>query len=215
MASSTRSSRAATCSSSSCNHLARFVMRRLLQGIMVMWLVTVGVYLIFYVGPGPGAVARTLAGKSATPAVVAEVSHRLLLDRPFYVQYGHFLWLLLHGNLGYSFYHDQSVNSILAAAFPITLSLVIGAAILWVVMGVLSGVISAVRSRSLADRAFTGLALFFYSMPTFVLGLLFLLFFYYELTIHGIHAFPGSGYVSFTTSPWQWFRALVLPWLTL
>jgi peptide/nickel transport system permease protein len=76
-------------------------------------------------------------------------------------------------------------------------------------------VLSAVRARSFADRTFTGLALFFYSMPTFVLGLLFLLFFYYELTIHGIHAFPGSGYVSFTTSPFQWLRSLILPWFTL
>jgi peptide/nickel transport system permease protein len=143
------------------------------------------------------------------------VSHRLLLDRPIWVQYGHFLWLLLHGNLGYSFYHDQSVNSILAAAFPITLSLVLGAAILWVVIGVLTGVLSAVRARSFADRAFTGLALFFYSMPTFVLGLLFLLFFYYELTIHGLALFPGSGYTSFTTNPFEWFRGLILPWFTL
>jgi peptide/nickel transport system permease protein len=173
------------------------------------------VFLIFSVGPGPKGVARALAGKSATPQVVAEVSHRLLLDRPIWVQYWHFLWLLLHGNLGYSFYHDQSVNSIIAAAFPVTLSLVLGAAILWIVMGVLSGVVSAVRSRSLADRTFTGLALFFYSMPTFVLGLLFLLFFYYELTIHGLALFPGSGYTSFTTSPFQWFRGLILPWFTL
>jgi peptide/nickel transport system permease protein len=82
-------------------------------------------------------------------------------------------------------------------------------------MGVLSGVLSAVRARSLADRAFTGLALFFYSMPTFVLGLLFLLFFYYELTIHGIHAFPGSGYVPLTVSPVNWARSLILPWFTL
>jgi peptide/nickel transport system permease protein len=195
--------------------VARFLVRRILQGILVMWLVTVGVFIIFYVGPGPGQVARALAGKSATPATVAAVSHRLLLDRPIWVQYWHFLWLLLHGNLGYSFYHGQSVNSVLAAAFPITLSLVLGAAILWIIIGVLTGVLSAVRARSLADRAFTGLALFFYSMPTFVLGLLFLLFFYYELTIHGIHAFPGSGYVSFTTSPFEWFRSLILPWLTL
>jgi peptide/nickel transport system permease protein len=195
--------------------VARFLIRRILQGILVMWLVTVSVYLIFYVGPGPSAVARTLAGKSATPQVVASVSHRLLLDRPFYVQYGHFLWLLLHGNLGYSFYHQQSVNSIIAAAFPITLSLVIGAAILWIIIGVLTGVLSAVRSRSVMDRVFTGLALFFYSMPTFVLGLLLLLLLYYELTIHGIHAFPGSGYTSLTTNPWQWFRGLVLPWITL
>ncbi len=195
--------------------MARFLVRRILEGLLVMWLVTVGVFAIFYIGPGPKGVARALAGKSATPQVVAEVSHRLLLDQPIWVQYWHFLWLLLHGNLGYSFYHNQSVNSILAAAFPITLSLVIGAAILWVIMGVLSGVLSAVRARSLADRAFTGLALFFYSMPTFVLGLLFLLFFYYELTIHGIHAFPGSGYVPLTVSPFNWARSLILPWFTL
>ncbi len=195
--------------------MARFLIRRILQGILVMWLVTVSVFLIFFVGPGPGAVARALAGKAATPQVVAAVSHRLLLDRPIYVQYEHFLWLLLHGNLGYSFYHSESVNSIIAAAFPITLSLVIGAAILWIIMGVLSGVLSAVRARSVMDRTFTVLALFFYSMPTFVLGLLLLLVFYYEFTIHGIHLFPGSGYTSFTTNPGAWFRGLVLPWLTL
>jgi len=195
--------------------VARFLVRRIFEGLLVMWLVTVGVFIIFYIGPGPKGVARALAGKSATPEVVAAVSHRLLLDQPIWKQYAHFLWLLLHGNLGYSFYHNQSVNSILAAAFPITLSLVLGAAVLWVVMGVLSGVLSAVRARSVADRAFTGLALFFYSMPTFVLGLLFLLFFYYELTIHGIHAFPGSGYTPLTVSPWGWFRSLILPWFTL
>lgn len=195
--------------------MPRFLVRRTLQGVLVMWLVTVSVFIIFYIGPGPGAVARTLAGKQATPQVVAEVSHRLLLDRPLYVQYGHFLWLLVHGNLGYSFYHDQPVNSIIAAAFPITFSLVIGAAILWIIMGVLSGVLSAVRARSLMDRTFTGLALLFYSMPTFVLGLLFLLVFYYEFTIHGIPAFPGSGYTPITQDPLQWLRGLILPWLTL
>jgi peptide/nickel transport system permease protein len=195
--------------------VARFLVRRIFEGLIVMWLVTVGVFIIFYVGPGPRGVARALAGKSATPKVVAEVSHRLLLDQPIWVQYWHFLWLLLHGNLGYSFYHDQSVNSILAAAFPITLSLVLGAAILWVTMGVLSGVVSAVRARSVADRTLTVVALFFYSMPTFVLGLLFLLFFYYELTIHGLALFPGSGYTPFTTNPFEWFRGLILPWFTL
>lgn len=195
--------------------MTRFLVRRIFEGIIVLWLVTVGVFILFFIGPGPKGVARALAGKSATPQTVALVSHRLLLDRPLWVQYGHFVWLLLHGNLGYSFYHDQSVNSILAAAFPITLSLVLGAAILWIVMGVLSGVLSAVRARSLADRAFTGLALFFYSMPTFVLGLLFLLVFYYEFTIHGIAAFPGSGFTPFSQSPFEWFRGLILPWFTL
>ena len=195
--------------------MTRFLIRRILQGILVMWLVTVSVFLIFFVGPGAGSVAHRLAGKQATPATVAEVAHRLLLDRPIYVQYGHFLWLLLHGNLGYDFYHSQSVNSIIAGAFPITLSLIAGAAILWVVMGVLSGVISAVRSRSIWDRMFTGLALLFYSMPSFVLGLLFLLVFYYEFTIHGIHAFPGAGFTPITQNPFEWFRGLILPWFTL
>jgi peptide/nickel transport system permease protein len=75
--------------------------------------------------------------------------------------------------------------------------------------------VSAVRSRSIMDRTFTGLALLFYSMPTFVLGFLLLLIFYYELTIHGLNAFPGAGYTAFTTNPFEWFRGLVLPWITL
>jgi len=194
--------------------VTRFLIRRIFQGIIVMWLITVGVFLIFFVGPGPKSVPRALAGKNATPQVVAEVTRRLQLDKPLYEQYWHFVWLLLHGNLGYSFYHGQSVNSVLASAFPITLSLVIGAAIIWVVLGVLSGVLSAVRARTVADRLFTGLALFFYSMPTFVLGLLFLLIFYYELTIHGIHAFPAT-YIPFSQSPSGWLRSLILPWFTL
>jgi peptide/nickel transport system permease protein len=195
--------------------VSRFLVRRIALGLFTLWLVTVAVFLIFFVGPGPGFVAHTLAGRQATPDQVAAVSHRLLLDRPLWVQYGHFFWLLVHGNLGYDFYHDQSVNSILKAAFPISLSLVVGAAVLWLIMGVLSGIVSAVRSRSIYDRTFTVLALVFYSMPTFVLGFLFLLLLYYELTIHGVSLFPGSGYTSFTTNPFQWFRGLILPWFTL
>ncbi len=204
--------------------MARFLVRRILQGVLVLWLVTVAVFGIFYIGSGPASVARRLAGKMATPQTIRFVMDRLLLNRPLWEQYAHFLGLpvagrpaegLLQGNLGYSFYHGQSVNSVLAAAFPITLSLVLGAAVLWIVMGVLSGVLSAVRARSFADRAFTGLALFFYSMPTFVLGLLLLLVFYYELTIHGIAAFPGAGFTPLTQDPFQWFRGLILPWFTL
>jgi peptide/nickel transport system permease protein len=161
-------------------------------------------------------VARTIAGREASPAVVAEVSHRLLLDRPIYVQYSHFVWLLLHGNLGYDYYHDQSVNSIIAAAFPITLSLVIGASILWLTMGVLSGIVSAVKTRSIWDRMFTLLALVFYSMPSFVLGFLLILGLYYEFSIHHISIFPAPGtWVAFSSNPVQWARALILPWFTL
>ncbi len=196
--------------------MARFLIRRTLQGLFVLWLMTVTVFLIFFIGPGPGAVARTLAGRQATPAQVAAVSHRLLLDQPVYVQYQHFIWLLLHGNLGYDYYHSQSVNSIIAAAFPITLSLLIGASILWLTMGVLTGILSAVKTRSVYDRTSTVLALLFYSMPTFVLGFLLILGLYYEFAIHGISVFPAPGtWVPFSVNPAEWARALILPWVTL
>jgi peptide/nickel transport system permease protein len=196
--------------------VTRFLIRRILQGLLVIWLMTLTVFLIFFVGPGPCSVARTLAGRQATPAQVAQVAHRLLLDRPWYVQYQHFIGLLLHGNLGYDYYHGQPVTTIIAQGLPITLSLVLGSSVLWLAMGVLSGVLSAVRTRSLYDRTFTTLALLFYSMPTFVLGLLLILGLYYELSIHGVSAFPAPGtWVPFSQNPVQWAHALILPWLTL
>ncbi len=196
--------------------MTRFLIRRILQGLFVMWLMTVTVFLIFFIGPGPGSVARVLAGRNATAAQVAAVAHRLLLDRPVYVQYGHFIWLLLHGNLGYDYYHSESVNTVLASALPITLSLVLGASILWLAMGLASGIVSAVKTRSLWDRSFTTLALTFYSMPTFVLGLLLILGLYYEFTIHHIDIFPAPGtWVPITHNPLKWAQGLILPWLTL
>ncbi|MBO0824517.1 MAG: ABC transporter permease [Actinobacteria bacterium] len=201
--------------------MARFLIRRTLQGLFVMWLMTVTVFLIFYVGPGRADVPRVLAGRQATAVQVAAVAHRLLLDRNIFVQYAHFLGLyrppgLLQGNLGYSYYHSQSVNSVILAAFPITLSLVIGAAVLWLIVGLSTGIISAVKTRSLLDRAFTTLALTFYSMPTFVLGLLLIFFLFYILTNNGIHVFAApNSYVSFATNPIRWAHVLILPWLTL
>jgi peptide/nickel transport system permease protein len=192
-----------------------FLARRFLLGLVVIWLVTVIVYLIFYVGPGSTDVARALAGRTASPETVQLISHRLLLDRPWYEQYWHFVTQIARGNLGYDYYHDESVTKIIGEAFPITFSLLLGAAPLWLLLGVLSGVYSSMRPRSLRDRAVTSVALFFYSMPTFVLGLLLVLLLYYELTIHGHAWFPGSGYTSFTQDPFQWFRGLVLPWVTL
>ena len=195
--------------------MLRFIARRTLQGLVVIWLVTVIVFLIFYVGPGSADVARALAGRTASPETVALIAHRLFLDRPWYEQYWHFLTQLLHGNLGYDYYHDQSVAEIIKQAFPITFSLLIGAAPLWLILGIGSGVYAATKPRSLLDRVFTGIALFFYSIPTFVLGLLLVLLLYYELTIHGYAWFPPSGYVPFTQDPLQWAHNLILPWITL
>ncbi|MGB9112702.1 MAG: ABC transporter permease [Acidimicrobiales bacterium] len=195
--------------------MTRFLARRVALGVFVMFFVTVIVFLIFYVGPGPAFVARALAGREALPSTVNLIAKRLLLNRPWYVQYGHFVSQLVRGNLGYDYYHGESVNSIISQAFPITLSLVIGAAVIWFTIGVLSGVASAVRPRSLLDRVFTVLALFFYSMPSFVLGLLLLELLYFELSLHGLHWFPASGYVSPTQSVFGWAQHLILPWITL
>ena len=192
-----------------------FLTRRVVLGVLVMWCVTVIVFLIFYVGPGASDVARTLAGRQASPATVALIAHSLLLDRPWYVQYGHFVFQLLHGNLGYDYYNNEAVSTIVGQAFPVTLSLIVGAAPLWLAMGVLSGVYSAVRPRSLLDRLFTGIALLFYSTPTFVLGVLFILGLYYELTVHGVSAFPPPAFTPLLQNPLTWFHDLILPWLTL
>ena len=194
--------------------MIRFLTIRIGQAILVMWAASVLVFALFFVGPGPNAVARTFAGRLATPQRLAQIKHDLHLDLPLYQQYLHWVGDLLQGNLGYDYYKGQSVNSVVAAALPATLSLVIGAAILWIGYGVISGVISAVRPRTFIDRGFTLSALVFYSMPTFVLGLGLIWIFAYKLN-PVTKFFPFHGYVPLTTNPGQWFEYLILPWLTL
>ena len=195
--------------------MTRFLIRRVALGVLVIWLVTVLVFTIFFVGPGPADVARRLAGRQATQLQVAEVAKRLHLNDPLYLQYWHFLDNLLHGNLGYSYIHGQPVTTVIKQAFPITLSLALGAAVIWLVLGVFTGVISAVKRGSVLDRSLTTAALVFYSVPVFVLGLLMLYLFYYIFTINGLKWFPGSGYTPITQNPFNWFRGLVLPWVSL
>ena len=191
-----------------------FLIRRTAQAILVLVASSIVVFLLFFVGPGPGQVARTFAGRLATAARIAQIKHELHLDQPLYLQYAHWTGNLLHGNLGYDYYKGEPVRSVIAQAAPATISLVLGAAIIWITYGVFSGIISAVKSRSLMDRTFTTAALFFYSMPTFVLGFALIWIFAYKLSPITTF-FPFHGYVSFTTNPYQWFEYLILPWLTL
>jgi len=191
-----------------------FLVRRIGQAILVLFISSIVVFGIYFIGPGAGQVARTFAGRLGSAQRIAQIKHELHLDQPIYLQYSHWAWNLLHGNFGYDYYKGQSVRSVIAAAAPATISLVIGAAIIWITYGVLTGVISAVRSRSLMDRSFTASALFFYSMPTFVLGLGLIWIFAYKLSTVTTF-FPFHGYVPITTNPGQWFEYLILPWLTL
>ncbi len=194
--------------------MIRFLLRRIGQAILVLVASSIVVFGLYFVGPGPDQVARTFAGRLGSAARIAQIKHELHLDQPLYVQYGHWAWGLLQGNFGYDYYKGQPVGSVIAAAAPATISLVLGAAIIWISYGVFTGVISAVRSRSLMDRSFTASALFFYSMPTFVLGFALIWIFAYKLSPITTF-FPFHGYVSITTNPGQWFQYLILPWLTL
>ncbi len=196
--------------------MLRFLVRRVALGVLVMALVTVVIFFLFFAGGSAMTVARRIAGKNASPQTVSLIYHRLHLNQPVLEQYWNFVvQLVWHHNLGYSYYHQQPVSTVLAQAVPITFSLALGASIIWLVLGVVSGVVSAVRRGSLLDRVTTGLAFFFYSMPVFVLGLLLLWAVSDQLNAHGIHIFPGQGYVYFTQNPVQWFEGLVLPWITL
>jgi peptide/nickel transport system permease protein len=196
--------------------VARFLIRRILQGVLVLWLMTVTIFVIFFLGPGPQFVARALAGKEATKAEVTRIATEYDLNKPWYQAYWHWLSQLLHGNLGYDYYHSVPVSSDMKSAFPITLSLVIGSAVIWLVIGLATGILSAVKTRSLLDRFFTTQALGFYSMPTFVLGELLILFFFLFLAKHGVSLFPAPGtYTSFTKNPLSWAHDLILPWFTL
>ena len=193
--------------------MLRFLVRRTAQGLLVLWLITLLVFTLFFVIPSN--VARTLAGRQATPQTVALIQHRLGLDLPLWRQYVGWIGRALHGDLGYDYYHQVPVTSIIAAAAPITLSLVLGAAILWLAIGVFNGVVSAIRPRTFIDRGLTAFALFFYSMPTFLLGLLLLYFFYFQLTLAGITLFPPGGYVPLSQGVLPWIDHLILPWFTL
>lgn len=193
--------------------MIRFLVRRILTGILVLWLITLAVFGLFFVVPSN--VARTLAGRQATPQTIALINHRLGLDRPIWKQYLSFVDKALHGNLGYDFYHQQSVSHIIGQALPITVSLAVGASVIWLVLGVFNGVVSAVHPRTFADRALTALALFFYSMPSFLLGLVLLYFLYFKLTLAGHTWFPAGGYTPLSAGVGSWANHLILPWLTL
>jgi peptide/nickel transport system permease protein len=193
--------------------MLRFLARRVVFGVVVLWFVATVVFAMYFIAPNN--VARTLAGREASLATVAAIKHNLGLDRPILVQYGSFLGKALHGNLGYSYTNSEPVTTLIGQALPVTASLVVGGAIIWLLLGLGSGVLAATRPRSLIDRTATGLALFFYSMPTFLLGEALLLVLFFRLHLLHINIFPGAGYVPLTQNPVQWARFLILPWLTI
>jgi len=193
--------------------IVRFLIRRILTGIVVLWIVASGTFFLFFARP-VATVARNLAGREATPAVINQVIKDLGLDQPIGVQYWHFLDRLVHLNLGHSYFTQESVNTIIRQDLPPTASVVIGGVILWLIVGLGIGILSATKARSLFDRLSTVGVLIGLSMPTFVIGEFLLLVVFVPLNQHGFHwvqdqyAGPSHGILT-------WAGHMILPWITL
>jgi peptide/nickel transport system permease protein len=193
--------------------LARFLIRRVLTGIVVLWMIATAAFLLFFARPTQD-VARQLAGRNATPAVINQAIHDLGLDQPIATQYWHFLDHLLHGNLGYSYFTQESVDTMVKQDLPPTASVVVGGVILWLVVGLAVGIISATRARSLFDRFSTVAVLVGLSMPTFVVGEFLLLIVFVPLNQHGFHWIQDQ-YAGPSQGLGVWTGHMILPWITL
>ena len=194
--------------------IARFLIRRILAGILVLWAVATLTFFLFFVAVPEGVVARNLAGRAATPQIIAQVERNLGLNLPKPVQYWHYLYDLLRGNLGYSYYSQEPVTTIIKQALPATISVVIGGTLLWLVAGLGTGILSATRARSLFDRIATVGVLAGVSAPVFVVGELLIVAVYVQLNNHRI-SFIQTGYTPITESFSGWLGSMILPWITL
>jgi peptide/nickel transport system permease protein len=207
--------------------MTRFVIRRALGGIVILWLVSIITFLLFFLvpkalGSNP---AVLFAGRSPDPSTVVAVTRKLGLDKPLVSQYWDFLRGIFVGRhfnagtdqtwcpppcLGYSFKNDQPVWQDVTGALPITLSLALGAGLIFLVSGVAIGVVSALRKGSLIDRIAMTAALAGVSLPVYFTSLILLLLVSYKWKIiENVH------YVNFTDNPFQWAWNLLLPWLAL
>jgi peptide/nickel transport system permease protein len=194
--------------------MTKYIIRRLLWVIVLLFAVSLITFVVFYLLPSADP-AQLRAGRQPNPALVAQIRHTLGLDKPWYVQYVRYMKaLVLHFDFGYSYQNNTPVRTLIFSRLPATISLTIGAAIIWLVLGLAVGTISAVRRRSKFDRATMGGALVAISAPVYWLGLLSL--FLFASDIGKIPLFSGAGsYVPLSQDPSKWFSSLILPWLVL
>ncbi len=194
--------------------LTRFLIRRILTGILVLWAVASGTFFLFFLRP-VDIVARALAGRAASPQVINEVISRLGLNQPILVQYWHFLDKTVHLNFGISYYQGGvPVKSIIAHDLPITASVVVGGVVLWLVGGLAVGIVSATRPRSMFDRMSTVGVLTGLSLPTFVLGELLIIGIFVPFNQHGF-SWIQTGYAPLSGGIVPWAGHMILPWVTL
>jgi peptide/nickel transport system permease protein len=208
-----------------------YVVRRVIAIVLMLFAISIVTYLLFYAIPGDP--ARLTCGKSCTPELISQNRQALGLDRSITVQYGHFLHGLVAGRnfpddpelarthpefithcdapcLGYSPSRQTTVNNVMGRAAPVTLSLTIGAFVLWMLVGIGLGVLSAVRRGRIVDKLLLGVTLIGYSFPTFFVGLVL-----YDIVSVKYGLLPSPGYVALTQDPGGWFSGLLAPWITL
>jgi peptide/nickel transport system permease protein len=193
----------------------RYLIRRLLWAVVLFLVVTLVTYVIFFLVPND--LASQLAGKGSSKAQRERAIAYYGLDKPVYVQYGKFLWRLVrHQSLGRSFLTAQSVNEIIGAAAPVTASLVFGGVLVWMMIALPIGILSALRPRSLLDRFSMTFVLIGISAHPIWIGLIFSYFFGYKWGLT-----PIQGYADFINPPpgqaggaIAWAHHLILPWCT-
>src|SRR5919197_2159641 len=196
--------------------MAVFIVRRLIVLIAVLFAITVLTFLIFFATPGVDP-TRTLAGRNPTPDTVAAIKHEFGLDRSLPMQY-----LLMMKRLFISrdlvSYGNQALKVVpaITSAAPVTFSLMIGAAVIWVVFSILTGLLAVVLKGTVFDPLLMILALIGISMPVFWLGEVANLI--TQSRLHDSFLFswvPPLGYTPLTQDPFMWFKQLFFPWLTL
>jgi peptide/nickel transport system permease protein len=207
----------------------RYLIRRILWAAVLFFVVTLVTYVIFFLVPND--LASKVAGQGSSQAQRARAIHYLGLDRPVYVQYGKFMWRLIkpvpvhvagvpvfvlpQGDLGRSFVRATPVSTLILSAAPVTASLVFGGVIVWLLIALPVGILSALRPRSLLDRTSMTFVLIGISAHPVWIGLIFAYVFGFKLGW-----FPISNYCDFFNpstdcgGPVQWAYHMFLPWLT-
>jgi peptide/nickel transport system permease protein len=186
-----------------------YIIRRIGQAVIVLLGVTLLVFILRHLLPG--SIARAIIGPRASPSQIAAFNHEYGLDRPLPVQYLSFLNQIIHGNLGYSFKQNMSVDSIVIHDLPNDILLVGGSLVLALLIAIPLGVLQAVRRNKLADYTATGISFLLYSMPAYLLGLLLISFFAVNLRLLPAEAPQAPTITGVLSDP----AGLVLPIATL
>jgi peptide/nickel transport system permease protein len=201
----------------------RFLLRRLLSSVLIIAVVSLVTFLLFFAIPGDP--SRLSCGKICTPVKIAEIHHNLGLDKPLVVQYADYMKGIVEGRdvveagnvlpcpapcFGYSFVNHQPVWATFKDRFPATLSLAVGAAILFLTGGVMLGVLSALFKGRAVDKVAIAISLTGASVQIYFIGIVARAVF-----VDNLRWLPQPGYTPLTEDPSKWFSGLILPWLTL